>query len=1231
MLRRTSLWTAILMVGVMMLTTFATPSHAEPEQWQRIYSVQSIRSLVWDGTQYVGVGGEGTIFTSVDGQSWEQSSAGTPNYLTKIIKHADQWIAVGGDTIVTSSNGQDWEKVSGLPSNLELQDVTWGNGLYVAVGLGNYSDNVILTSPDGINWTPSSFTSSLATVTWGNQGFIAVGWDGTILTSSNGLSWKKQEAPSTIQESTIFLSRYVNGRYFIGTHNKLFSSTDGKNWTETNVTTRFNTIIETSNGYMALASNNTQPIFTSLDGLNWTQSTSFTFPSSYFTSLTEGNGKYIITADKGRVWYSSNGTDWDLAPGSEIPPTELKSIAWGNGMYVLTAYGRILTSPNGVNWTLKTSGVPQAYSSAVSWNGDQFIIAWNDGTIMTSPNGTDWTTHTNTGISGWISGFIKGDGTYIITTNNATIYTSMDGIHWTPQTLPKSVKGVTWGNGMYVLVGYGVIYTSPDGTAWTEQNSGVESNQDLTSVTYGKEGFVAGGRSSVLTSADGIHWTKHNVNSSLPYSSGTVVWGFNEYQALFSDSMMGGTVICSSPDGTNWSCTPNLGGMASGITVTDKGFAVIGYNTTIWVKNVDPLAPFNQSTNVSEMMLAIEAKPDDAFAETSIQDSYLGSLLTDQQAIAQYAFDHKPYASAANLQQAIIDGMLMRQPIMALNASSSMDEVDSVILSWKQNNPGFDFSAYDLLNEEEHTLVKQILLDSKPTDGYINIEAIQHVMDDKVKDIFTQSVAADQRLVTIGYSAGDQEDRIINDLVLPTSGENGSVITWTANKNYIQSDGTVTRPPHEAGDQSVTLTATIQRGSVSVQRTYMVTVMALNEAPVAGNDYYNTYFNQPIQVASPGLLQNDRDADQDQLTAELVTPTVSGTVYVEPNGSFAYYPGEGFSGADSFSYRVKDGFGAYDEATVSLFVYDTLSADKQVAGKPTEIVTVPIRLTSQGNVAGLQFDLTFNTAYGSLEGITAGRLLTDNNVTQEVYGYGHFDYYTLSSGKTRVIVTNLSNTPIGGEVGVLLNVDFQLKGHAVYSQLSDGYEIPIKLENIVLTDRAGVELTGNFQTLNGSIQLVLDKEEPILHYSLIPDPTARVVRVDVNADGTGSDITSLKVAKDWVSDVHSFPVTTATDILANASFDIIENTTYTVFAEDEAGNKAIQRIHVMGDADFSKVVDVTDWLAAINYVLERVTPSKAQRMVVDMNRDQELNVIDPVIMANVITADGYENYYVRNR
>src|SRR4029450_6757832 len=49
--------------------------------------------------------------------------------------------------------------------------------------------------------------------------------------------------------------------------------------------------------------------------------------------------------------------------------------------------------------------------------------------------------------------------------------------------------------------------------------------------------------------------------------------------------------------------------------------------------------------------------------------------------------------------------------------------------------------------------------------------------------------------------------------------------------------------------------------------TVSLTVNAVNDAPVAVNDSYNTNEDAPLNISAPGVLSNDTDVDGNSLTA----------------------------------------------------------------------------------------------------------------------------------------------------------------------------------------------------------------------------------------------------------------------------------------------------------------------------------------------------------------------------
>ena len=88
-------------------------------------------------------------------------------------------------------------------------------------------------------------------------------------------------------------------------------------------------------------------------------------------------------------------------------------------------------------------------------------------------------------------------------------------------------------------------------------------------------------------------------------------------------------------------------------------------------------------------------------------------------------------------------------------------------------------------------------------------------------------------------------------------------------------------------------------------------------APVAVSDAYSTPVNTPLNVAVPGVLANDQNALT--ATAVLVTGPASGTLSLNPDGSFTYIPAPAFFGQAAFTYKANNGADS-NVATVTILV-----------------------------------------------------------------------------------------------------------------------------------------------------------------------------------------------------------------------------------------------------------------------------------------------------------------------
>jgi hypothetical protein len=100
-----------------------------------------------------------------------------------------------------------------------------------------------------------------------------------------------------------------------------------------------------------------------------------------------------------------------------------------------------------------------------------------------------------------------------------------------------------------------------------------------------------------------------------------------------------------------------------------------------------------------------------------------------------------------------------------------------------------------------------------------------------------------------------------------------------------------------------------------------VYIEVTNWAPDAADDWYITAFETTLVVAAgEGVLANDSDADEDDLEVSLVSGPADGTlVSLGSDGAFEYEPDTSFTGTDSFTYEISDGF-EVREATVYIFV-----------------------------------------------------------------------------------------------------------------------------------------------------------------------------------------------------------------------------------------------------------------------------------------------------------------------
>jgi VCBS repeat-containing protein len=205
-----------------------------------------------------------------------------------------------------------------------------------------------------------------------------------------------------------------------------------------------------------------------------------------------------------------------------------------------------------------------------------------------------------------------------------------------------------------------------------------------------------------------------------------------------------------------------------------------------------------------------------------------------------------------------------------------------------------------------------------------------------------------------------------------------------------------------------------------------ITVTVGDTAPVANNDAYTTAEDTVLNVPVGGVLTNDVDADNDALTASLVTTTTHGALVLNANGSFSYTPATNYNGPDNFTYRANDGTANSGIATVSL----TVSSVNDAPAALNQSVTTPEDTATNLVLSATDVDST-NLVFAILAGPTNGTLsLLSTNTGSVTYTpatnfnggdsftFTAFDGSLYATGLVTITVTPVNDAPVANNQAV---------------------------------------------------------------------------------------------------------------------------------------------------------------------------------------------------------------------
>ena len=389
---------------------------------------------------------EGLISCSPDGVDWDHQVLPGSGAITAIAYGNNTFVTTG--ETYTSSDGQTWAPGESFADN--GSDITFGDGLFVAVDRGFSFRSSIRTSPDGVEWTPvrnNDVLTQLSAVTHGNGRFVAVGFQQS-MESADGEEW------STNPQGFSFTPNDVDFRdgVFYATGQNVQSSSDGIAW-------------------------NFEVGFQYFDPVTFEP-----VSSNFGYGIAHSDTSLVSVGTSGDIWNKVGDGDWTRrSEGFTLDP--LSDVTHGTVMVNGEPVGKYVATHSTLN-------------------------AGSPGGLMVSDDGSRWTSAQRTGPD--LRAVVIGNHRIVavgkFSDSNAAptrVYTSDDGVAFEEHALPVSgpLLDVAFAGDTFVAVGQtGFIFTSTDTgggwSEWTQQESGVDFT--LNAVAHG----IAASTGEIIVTTD---------------------------------------------------------------------------------------------------------------------------------------------------------------------------------------------------------------------------------------------------------------------------------------------------------------------------------------------------------------------------------------------------------------------------------------------------------------------------------------------------------------------------------------------------------------------------------------------------------------------------------------------------------------------------------------------------------------------------------------------------------
>ena len=319
--------------------------------------------------------------------------------------------ASGGVTKLMLTNSAGADIVVPIPPNTETSGQltgmfefampttpgTYNFQIWIMDGKGNSSNKLsgsvqLIIEDRALGWSTVSQLWGLHRVTWVNNKYVAVGLNGVILNSSNGANWTARISGTT---NTLYGVSWSDPLYVaVGSNKTILMSNDAINWTtrysgDAGIT--FYGVAGTGSTFVAVghdANDNKTVIYSTTDRWIWNES-SFKVAGGTLNSVRWIGNQYVAVG--GAFGYpliltSPNGIEWTNRSSSLTVPGELADVSYSGSKYAAVGYGITAVSSDGINWS---GNMTNWGSAGIVWSGNRFVASSIIG-IMTSSDGINW-------------------------------------------------------------------------------------------------------------------------------------------------------------------------------------------------------------------------------------------------------------------------------------------------------------------------------------------------------------------------------------------------------------------------------------------------------------------------------------------------------------------------------------------------------------------------------------------------------------------------------------------------------------------------------------------------------------------------------------------------------------------------------------------------------------------------------------------------------------------------